>query len=154
LKHIDFDVKAGKASSHEAAEFHYRMFPPDRSSSPLDGGIESVILYGSVTLGEFQPGWSDVDVCTIVKEPVAESQTSKIGRVHDEMRRRFVDERMGGWRSGQVMEGPYIRPRLASDAEAADFCYKAGGTTRKRECCNPITPFDRYMLAHHRVCWW
>ena len=114
----------------------------------LGPDLRSVVLHGSVALGDFMPGWSDVDVCVAMEEPLAERAAEAIGALHDEMAARFIDGGAGGWRSGQAIEGPYIPVRLAGDPNAVAPCYTAGGTTRRYAVGHPITPFDRYMLAH------
>ena len=44
----------------------------------LDDHQLSIVLYGSVTLGDFQPGWSDIDVCVVLSEPVTEDTGSQL----------------------------------------------------------------------------
>ncbi len=119
----------------------------------LNSKIESVMLFGSVTLGDFMPGWSDVDVCVVLDKPISDSEAVQIGGVHDDMRERFIRGRKNNWKSGQVIEGPYIPVDLATNPGKTDFCYIAGGTTRKLANCNPISPFDRYMLSHYGCCY-
>lgn len=119
----------------------------------LNSKLKSIILFGSVTLGDFMPGWSDVDVCVVLDKPISNGEAAKVGAVHDDMRERFIHGRNANWISGQVIEGPYIPVELATNPEKKDFCYIAGGTTRKRANCNPISPFDRYMLSHFSSCY-
>lgn len=124
-----------------------------RMQDVLGGKLHAVILYGSAVFGDFQPRWSDVDVCTVLTAAVDEEEAIRIGRLHDEMRDRFIGCRAEGWTSGQAIEGPYIPLALAADPERQDWCYIAGGTTRKRMLGHPISPFDRYVLSHNGVCW-
>lgn len=125
--------------------------PPIQSI--LGEKITSVVLYGGVTLGDFVPAWSDIDVCVVLDNPVSQGEGLRIGRVHDEMQERFVHQREGGWKSGQVIEGLYIPLEIATHSDATDLCYIAGTTVRKLAECNPVSPFDRYMLAHSAVCY-
>jgi len=115
----------------------------------LDEQLLSVVLYGSVTLGDFQPGWSDIDVCVVLVESVTEDTGERLGRVYDLMRRRYLEERRGGWMSGQVLESHYIPAALASATRGDLECYIAGGKTGKLQRGDPFQPFDRYMLAKH-----
>jgi len=114
----------------------------------LGDNLRSVMLCGSATLGDFCPRWSDVDVCVVLASPITHGEAQAIGGIHDEMRRRFIEGKEGGWESGQAIEGCYIPAELASDPSAQMPCYTAGGTTRKWAVGNPVGPFDRYILAH------
>jgi hypothetical protein len=46
------------------------------------------------------------------------------------------------------VEGSYVPIELVADESREMPCYTAGGTTRQWAVCHPISPFDRYMLAH------
>ena len=111
----------------------------------------SIVLYGSVTLGDFAPGWSDVDTCVVLSGPVSEEVAGRLAALHDATRERFVERHENGWQSGQAVEGQCIPRELATDPDATAPCYKSWGHERKRIDGNPITGFDRYMLAYHGV---
>lgn len=51
----------------------------------LGGNIESMYLYGSVVLDDFQYGWSDIDVCIIVKQDISQSQTERLLHIREEL---------------------------------------------------------------------
>ena len=110
--------------------------------------IHSVVLYGSATLDDFCPRWSDVDVCVILRTPITPEEGESVGDIHDRMHERFITGRAEAWASGQAIEGSYIPIDLVSDENLQSPCYTAGGSTRKWAVCHPILPFDRYMLAH------
>ncbi len=118
----------------------------------LGSNVQSVMLFGGVTLGDFAPAWSDVDVCVVLREPVTQEQGERIGRLHDQMLERFARQGHDGWRSGQVIEGPYVPATVAADPSSTAICYVAGGTTRKFVDGDPLSAFDWYMLAHHGMC--
>jgi hypothetical protein len=123
---------------------------------PRIGGIlgkrvRSVVLFGGVALGDFQPGWSDVDICVVLDGPVSKDDASRIDRVHDEMRERFIVEALDGWRSEQAIEGPYIPFEMTLDPDAKAPCYAAWGSRSQWSEDSPVSPFDRYLLAHHGV---
>jgi len=114
----------------------------------LGDKIHTILLYGSATLGDFCPRWSDVDVCVVLQSPITQEEGESVGDIHDRMYDRFVSGGAEGWESGQGVEGPYIPIELVEDESVEAPCYSAGGTTRKWEVCQPISPFDRYILAH------
>ncbi len=109
----------------------------------------SVLLSGSVVLGDYCDGWSDVDVCVVLPGDVTPEAGAAVGHVHDQMRDEFAAR--PDWRSGQFMEGYYVPEALCHAPDGKGWCYVAGGSTRKHFPGNPVTPFDRYMLAHHSV---
>jgi len=114
----------------------------------LGDKLDSVLLYGSATLEDFCPRWSDVDVCVVLRSPITPEEGESVGDIHDQMHERFVSGGAEGWESGQGTEGSYIPIELVEDANLKAPCYSAGGTTRKWEACHPIAAFDRYILAH------
>ncbi|MBC8443335.1 hypothetical protein H8D79_01270 [PVC group bacterium] len=115
--------------------------------------LHSVMLYGSVCLDGFEPGWSDVDMCTVVEEPVSKEEALALDRVHEEMDKRFIEEGQGGWRNTQILEGEIIPVDLAEDGDATGVCYATMAGHRERKVCNPLSAFYRYLLAYHGVCY-
>ena len=114
----------------------------------LGHNLHSVTLYGSVTLDDFCPRWSDVDVCVLLKAPISHGDGVAIGRVHDRMGQRFLERADAPWTSGQAIEGFYVPVELASAPHLLRPCYTAGGSTREWAVGDPLSPFDRYLLAH------
>ena len=124
-----------------------------RVSQVLGRKLRSVMLYGSVCLDGFEPAWSDIDMCTVVDEPVSEEEAAGLDRVHEEMGRRFIEGDQGGWRNTQILEGEFIPVELVRDADAAGMCYVTTTGHRELRVCNPLSAFYRYMLAHHALCY-
>jgi len=110
--------------------------------------LKSVMLFGSVALDDFCPGWSDIDVCVILNQSISEQEGKSIGKIHDMMRDRYTRQRMSNWQSGQGIEGFYVPVEITEDESITRYCYTAGGTTRKWEIGHPISSFDRFLLAH------
>jgi len=115
----------------------------------LGGQLASVVLYGSVTLGDFQFGWSDIDACVVVNDHISEETGKRLGNIHDLMRTRYLEQRHNDWKSGQILESNYIPVTLASTTRDNIACYIAGGKTRSWRYGDPFQPFDRYMLANY-----
>lgn len=103
-----------------------------RITTILRAKLRSLTLFGSVTLGDFMPGWSDVDVCVVVGEPVTAIEHIQIERMHAVMRDRFIHYQAGGWQSGQAIEAVYLPT----------------GVETPWTVTQSIPPFDRYLLAH------
>ena len=38
----------------------------------------SIYLYGSVVLGDFKSGWSDIDILVLTKKPITEEQANRL----------------------------------------------------------------------------
>ena len=116
----------------------------------LGDKLQGALLGGSAVLDDFQPGWSDVDVCVVLHEAVTEAEGIAIGRVHDAMRARFIEGGENGWRSGQAIEGSYITADMLREPKSG-ICYVAGGGTRWWGERDPLSPFDRLIYARHGV---
>ena len=39
----------------------------------LEGSMQALYLYGSVTMGDFQPGWSDIDLVCFASSALADA---------------------------------------------------------------------------------
>lgn len=109
--------------------------------------LVAVLLTGSGALDDYCDGWSDVDVCVVLRGGMPERMAPDICVLHDEMRDMFMN--MSDWKSGQFIEGYYVSSDLASRHITEDWCYVADGSTRKYYLGNPITPFDQYITSHH-----
>lgn len=48
----------------------------------LKDNLVGVYLYGSLTYGDYNPGRSDMDLMTIVKNPLTKDQTEAVGQLH------------------------------------------------------------------------
>ena len=44
----------------------------------LEGSMQALYLYGSVTMDDFQPGWSDIDLVCFASSALAEEQAQKL----------------------------------------------------------------------------
>lgn len=122
-----------------------------RIEKVLKPKLKSAILFGSLTLGDFMPGWSDVDICVVLTMPITEKEGAAVGSIHDEMEALFLGQRKRDWRSGQVIEGPYIPLEMARDPMVTMPCFIAEGRLRKWANWNPIRPFSRYMLSQSAI---
>ena len=110
--------------------------------------LGSAVLYGSAAVGDFHPGWSDVDTVCILVESLTETEGCRIGRLHDEMAALYIEGKKDGWESGQAIEASYLPYQfLDGSTEAGLFSYVAGGTTRKYGPENPLDAFNRHSLS-------
>jgi predicted nucleotidyltransferase len=57
-----------------------------RSSDALGDALVSVILHGSLTLDDFTPGRSDIDVLVVVGEPLSDDQFATLRNAVDQLR--------------------------------------------------------------------
>ena len=79
-----------------------------RAEPILAGRARSVMLFGSVTHGDFRPAWSDIDAAVFLAAPLDRSQSDALAALHDELARRFVEGGAGGWRNSQLLEVSYL----------------------------------------------
>lgn len=112
--------------------------------------LRAVLLGGSTVLDDFQPGWSDVDVCVVLNKAVTAFEGIGISGVHNTMRARFIEGGQDGWRSGQAIEGSYVTADLLREPRSG-VCFVAGGSTRWWGERDPLEPFDRYLYARHGI---
>ena len=57
----------------------------------LDRPPAAVWLYGSLTLGEFRPGWSDIDVLALVPGPLSAAEAERLVELRAELARLRPD---------------------------------------------------------------
>ena len=62
----------------------------------LGGALYEVYLYGSAVMGDFRPGWSDIDIFALSEAPLSEAQAEKLL----DLRRELSDK---------YPENPYFR---------------------------------------------
>ncbi|MFC1525238.1 hypothetical protein ACFL6X_00325 [Candidatus Latescibacterota bacterium] len=120
-----------------------------RVSDVLGSQTRSVLAYGSVTLGDFSPAWSDVDLCVAVDPELGPRQAQQIAAIHTEMGSQFLDARSAGWESGQAVEAVYISPEGLSQAQPPArhyFGHERGG---EWETPGGIPAFDQLLLDRH-----
>lgn len=119
-----------------------------RVAEVLGDALVGAWLFGSVPLGGFEKLWSDVDVCTVLAEPVTDAQIDALKRLHDEMESHFLSGD-ASWSGTQLFEGPYLSAALASEPGGTERCLLVGTGQRDVEPCDPVPGFERLMLAEH-----
>jgi len=119
----------------------------ERVRPALGGKLRTACVHGSLVLDDFCSGWSDVDVCVVVNDPVSEMEAQALGAIHDEMGEHFIRAHAAGWRSGQAIEACYIPEPLVRDASCQMPCYVAGDCAGRLSIGHPLPPFDREVLA-------
>ena len=115
---------------------------------------QGIFLFGGLALGEFAPGWSDVDTYVVVSDPVRSEQAEAMNDMLSEMDERFLEQRADGWRSGQAVQGAVVTSQQAAEVGRAEECFYAWGSKGVHKHCDPFSAFDRYQLAHHRKLIW
>src|SRR5437016_3994029 len=63
------------------------------------GLVQGLYLIGSVALGDYQPGHSDIDVVMITADRVSDDQIGALARAHERLRRAH---------SRPHFDGPYL----------------------------------------------
>ena len=58
--------------------FHTVTRMMNEIDSRVDGRVYGAWIYGSVTLNDFQMGWSDIDFVALVNEPISECQAKRL----------------------------------------------------------------------------
>jgi len=71
-------------------------------------------------MGDFQPGWSDIDVCVVRSGPETAEQHRDLDALQQDMEARFLGRNADGWVSGQVIDAMYVRADRG-DTRREDF---------------------------------
>lgn len=114
----------------------------------LDRQVHSIWLYGSVVLGDFRLGWSDLDFLVLTKAPITEAQAAQLLPLRQRL-------------SAQEPDNPYFRCFEGVIANVEE--YLTGrytrlvywGTSGQRVCDRyEADVFSRYELARYgeRIC--
>ena len=61
--------------------------------SVMDGEIYGIWLYGSVTMDDFRPGWSDIDFVALTDNPIKENQAQRLLHLRQDCLRSEPDNR-------------------------------------------------------------
>jgi hypothetical protein len=70
----------------------------------LGDRLVAVRLHGGLAIGDFAPGWSDVDVCAVLAGAPTEEDLRALGALGAGLHHRFVIDGEAGWWSGQAVE--------------------------------------------------
>ncbi|MDJ0973165.1 MAG: nucleotidyltransferase domain-containing protein [Planctomycetota bacterium] len=74
----------------------------------LGDTYRSALLFGSVAVGDFAPGWSDVDVCVVTTAPLTVEQERRVGELRRDLDAHFLAPDAYGWSSGQTIDALYV----------------------------------------------
>ena len=75
-----------------------------RARGVLGASVRSVLLHGSVVLGDFQAGWSDVDVCLVLRGPLSRERRAGLEALQRQTDQSFLVRGAYGWSSGQTVD--------------------------------------------------
>ena len=104
--------------------------------------LESVVLFGSLTYGDYCPGWSDVDVCIVLPSRATKAEIEASHLVDEQMTAAFQDDCGPTREFGQLLESICVTRQVAADPVHSS----SNGTGVA------LKPFDRYMLSDRGVC--
>ncbi|MHB1453568.1 MAG: nucleotidyltransferase domain-containing protein [Saccharofermentanales bacterium] len=65
------------------------QFMAGEISHLLDSNPSSIYLYGSITLGDFREGWSDIDILVLTKEEISQQLADQLVDLRQVMTERF-----------------------------------------------------------------
>ena len=116
----------------------------------LDSKIRSVFIGGGVALGDFAPASSDIDTYVVLSTPLLKEDSLLIDRIHDELKERFIHQRIGGWQSDELMQVEYFPIGLAEDAEG-EWLYYSVRIKHSMWVNKNISPFSRYIVAEYGI---
>ncbi len=68
----------------------------EKIEKKLPNKLESLYLFGSVSIGAYQEGLSDIDFYAVTKEKLTESDVEKLKEIHHEMRKEYPKPSLDG----------------------------------------------------------
>jgi hypothetical protein len=95
--------------------------------------VVAVWAHGSLAMGDFQPGRSDLDLIAVVEGPLAAEQRDRLARIH----RQLVAEET----AAAKLQCSYMDTAALDDATARHFTWANGGILER-----PVTPVSRREL--------
>ena len=95
--------------------------------------VVAVWVHGSLAMGDFQPGRSDLDVIAVVEGPLDTEQRDRLARIH----RQLVAEEP----AAAKLHCSYMAATALDDAAARHFTWANGGILER-----PVTPVSRREL--------
>lgn len=109
-------------------------------------GLHSLWLHGSVVLNDFRPGWSDIDLIALTKEPIAEAQADSLLMLRQKLAERFPENPYYRCFEGIIC---CLEEFRAGQFRRLVYWGTSGQRITDRYCPDP---FARYELAHHGEC--
>lgn len=106
----------------------------------------SVWLYGSVTLNDFQLGWSDIDCIAFSRSPITQAQADSLLTLRQRLSALFAGVPYYHLFEGIIVDLPAYREQRGSRC-----VYWGTSGQRVMERCPP-DPFARYELARYGQC--
>lgn len=95
--------------------------------------VAAVWAHGSLAMGDFQPGRSDLDLIAVVDGPLAAEQRDQLARIH----RQLMDEEP----AAAKLHCSYMDAAALGDAADRHFTWANGGILER-----PVTPVSRREL--------
>lgn len=65
-------------------------------TAELPGFMSACYLHGSIALGAFQPGLSDIDFIAVISRPASEQVIARLKAIHGELKRKYPHLPMSG----------------------------------------------------------
>jgi hypothetical protein len=115
----------------------------DAADAAVPGLVAGLYITGSVALGDYQPGRSDIDFMAFTSRPLTSADTAALASMHGS----FAD-------GGPAYDGVYVRlddlPEVPDDGRPAP--HVVDGQFAAGTACGELTPstwteFSRYAIA-------
>jgi len=114
----------------------------ERLQSEFDADLAGVYVHGSIALGDYRHGSSDVDLLVVTERELVGDDRARVRRLHDGLRRDAPQ--------ASLLEGMYLsRAALSASDRAARHLYVKRG--RLRPGGHRVGPTARAMARSHGV---
>jgi hypothetical protein len=115
----------------------------------MGNNLKSIIIYGSVSLGDFRRGKGDIDFVCITKNDLTDNEITKIIELHDNIRGGSLGE------LGVQLEGAYYTVSMVSNIKKNTGRGYYMGTSRRGwkevSAANSLNYMDILMMINHGI---
>lgn len=115
-------------------------------SARLEGNLRSLWLYGSVCLGDFRLGWSDIDFIAFTNGVITEERAESLLMLRQELSQKHPENPYF-----RLFEGVIVNFNEYRRGEFKRLVYWGTSGQRITDRCD-IDPFSRYELASFGRC--
>lgn len=111
----------------------------------LRGAGPSIYLIGSASLGDFKPGWSDIDILCVTEKPISDCQAQRLVGLRQELSAAFPESPYF-----RLFEGGILPLKSLIESTPATVVYY-GTSGQSIRASYDLDPFSRVVLRRSGI---
>ncbi len=119
----------------------------------LGNKVTGIYLYGGIPLGDFAPMWSNLNLLITCKSPILPYEAQQVSMQQAQFEELYIRRRIGSWRSWRGVDCHFVTEYVLEYVGGEAPCFYSSGTSGTWYNQDPLTPFERYLLAKHSILW-